>query len=244
MKIFPFISFLMASLMMHAQSVFSLLPPDTSIFVQIQDPTQLDFIYDLGIEIKNVSDDTLQMIWRKEIPSDCPPEWGVQISDSNISYPPNVFSNYDLGQSNNHIPVVIPPNQLAQYGFLANLYPASTLGCCTVPVHFSLLDEPDSILATAYFKYKLGNTDCSTVSVKETEKASIEISPNPTAGFFNIKSTTQLAGVNIFNLQGVRLETIKNNLNQVDVSDLPSGIYFLEINLKNGKSVWRKVEKI
>lgn len=244
MKTILFISFSMASLMINAQSVFSLLPPDTSISIQIQDPAQLDFEYGLGIEIKNVTDDTLQMIWRKEIPSDCPPEWKVQISDSNISYPPNVFSNYNLGQTNNHNPVTILPNEMAPYGFHANLYTASTLGCCTVPVHFSLLDEPDSILATAYFEYKLAGPDCSVVSAKEAEDEGIEISPNPTNSFFNIKSTTQLSDVTIFNLQGARLETIKNDFNQIDVSDLTSGIYFLKIDLKNGKSVWRKVEKI
>jgi len=65
-------------------------------------------------------------------------------------------------------------------------------------------------------------------STKNYIKPNIEIYPNPTSDFINIKTEEELIKVEVFNLQGQRV-LYYSNVNKMDVSVLQYGIYILKI---------------
>lgn len=75
-------------------------------------------------------------------------------------------------------------------------------------------------------------------AVENLEKIEISISPNPVMDYITIKSVKDLsnAKVEIINLDG-RVISSRNSVSKhIDVSDLESGIYFLNVQFKNGSS--------
>ncbi|SHG26238.1 T9SS type A sorting domain-containing protein [Chryseobacterium vrystaatense] len=81
----------------------------------------------------------------------------------------------------------------------------------------------------------LGTSDIKTVP-------SVGIYPNPTKGIVNIKADNLIDAVNVFNTAGQKLPMVFKN-NQIDLFPLPSGVYILEIRMKNGKSITKKLIK-
>ena len=72
--------------------------------------------------------------------------------------------------------------------------------------------------------------------------AAIEVFPNPTSGFIYLKNENHLPlQLRLFNGLGQKIGTWKNQ-NQLDLSDLQTGIYFLQIeNMENQLSVVKKI---
>ncbi|QQX76626.1 MULTISPECIES: T9SS type A sorting domain-containing protein [Aequorivita] len=68
------------------------------------------------------------------------------------------------------------------------------------------------------------------------------IYPNPTNGFLNIKSATPLSEITVYNNLG-QLLFISQKKNQVDISILSKGIYFVKIKGENGQTETKKVIK-
>ena len=68
----------------------------------------------------------------------------------------------------------------------------------------------------------------------------ITITPNPTSGIINIIGFTQSAEAKIYSIQGQLMKTLTQVEDIIDVSDLPNGIFIL--NLVSGKeTVVRKI---
>ena len=86
-----------------------------------------------------------------------------------------------------------------------------------------------------------------TFTVLGTEDFSLnatKIFPNPTKGTFNIQTTTKLSSINIYSQVGQFIKTIdvtdlSDNV-AVEVKDLATGIYLLELKHDSEKS-WKKV---
>lgn len=76
------------------------------------------------------------------------------------------------------------------------------------------------------------------------EQSDINIYPNPTNRLINITSESdqQVLEVSIYNLIGKKLQTIKNK-NKIDISNLPTGTYFLKAII-DGKIKTKKIVKI
>ena len=55
------------------------------------------------------------------------------------------------------------------------------------------------------------------------------------------KTQTAIAESNIYDLSGKRIETISGNNNQVDLENISSGIYLLEIKLADGRKASFKI---
>jgi len=69
----------------------------------------------------------------------------------------------------------------------------------------------------------------------------LKVYPNPTTNQFSITSNSILNSVKIINLTGQLVKEIKHNLNEIDVSDLSNGLYFIELTSNNQKGVKRLV---
>lgn len=82
-------------------------------------------------------------------------------------------------------------------------------------------------------------------SLEAEEFALIQIYPNPTTDFINIKDVNglEVETAIILNLTGQVIHSHKGQ-NVIHVQSLNSGIYILQIQLTNGKVIQRKFEKI
>ena len=68
------------------------------------------------------------------------------------------------------------------------------------------------------------------------------IYPNVTTGKVWISTSDEVKNVNIYNVQGALQRTYKNT-NEIDASDLSSGLYLMEVSTAQGKAVQKFVKK-
>lgn len=81
----------------------------------------------------------------------------------------------------------------------------------------------------------------STVETK-FNKQSVGMYPNPVQDIIFIKAESNIETVNITNALGQKMKVQFSN-NRIDVNEFPSGVYIVELKLKNGQSVSKKVIK-
>ena len=240
MKInFTFLFLLFCSVA-FSQSPIELLPSDTSLIELNTDISNEWEEFHLRMDLKNTSSDTLLMIWRKDM-SDCPVEWETIIADPQQHFLHFVTSNFDTALNIN-LPVVLLPSQVSQFGFNVELYPNSVPGCCTIPLYISLLENVDSIINTAYFRFAINDPSCDFVNDVEKIKKKISVYPNPSNGTVFIKSETPIYKIEVVNLYGVLLKR-ELNKDQIDIGDLPKGIYIFKIEFPDGKLFFQKIKK-
>ena len=225
----------------YSQPAFLPVPSDT-LTVELNADISSNFeSFHVHIDLANTTTDTLMMVWRKEM-YDCPLEWKTVIADPHQHFFPDVFSNYDT-LLNIDVPAQMLPDQLAEFGFGVELFPYSTPGCCTIPVHFSLLEAPDSIISTAYFRFAINDPSCDFVNDFEEVENKVVVFPNPADNVAYIESERPVQSVQIFNVSGQQIKTeIKKN--KIEINYLNKGVYFFKIELSGGKLVWQKIEKI
>ena len=80
----------------------------------------------------------------------------------------------------------------------------------------------------------------STIDVVEIDENKVEVYPNPVSDVLNVKVDTNFDAT-IYNFQGQVVSRIDNCSGQVNVSELSSGIYFLEVRTDNNVSVTKIV---
>jgi len=66
----------------------------------------------------------------------------------------------------------------------------------------------------------------------------IELFPNPTTGIINITGLTHPAEVKVYSIHGQLLKSEQQVINSINISDLPGGVYYL--NLSYGDEVINK----
>lgn len=69
----------------------------------------------------------------------------------------------------------------------------------------------------------------------------ITIYPNPTADYLTIKSQTPIQEIHVFNALGQKVMMSKES-DQITVSHLPSGIYFMEITMNGSRKIQRFIK--
>lgn len=75
---------------------------------------------------------------------------------------------------------------------------------------------------------------CETVGINEIEKEDIKIFPNPASDILNIDSKHEINSIRIFNSNGkLCLNQNNGNIEIVNISELSSGIYFIELSTKD-----------
>jgi hypothetical protein len=80
------------------------------------------------------------------------------------------------------------------------------------------------------------------LGIEENTTALFSIYPNPTKGILNISSTISIAEISIYNNLGQLLFTSEET-NQIDISTLDKGIYFVKIKCENGQIETKKIIK-
>jgi len=89
-------------------------------------------------------------------------------------------------------------------------------------------DGDNDIIAATQFDNKIiwyKNTHI--LSLYENNKLKFEIFPNPTNGLIKIESENDIKVVEIYNFLGQQVLAVQNQ-NDIDISSLSSGIYFLK----------------
>lgn len=89
--------------------------------------------------------------------------------------------------------------------------------------------------------YMQGKSNAS-LNVQDVKTIDVNIYPNPTVDFVNIKSKEDVASMTLFSMDGRKLaETFREN--RINLSSYSAGVYFLNIVLKNGVSFKHKIIK-
>lgn len=120
---------------------------------------------------------------------------------------------------------------------LANITAGSHTLKHTIPTAVFNQQQGDVYLSV----YMQGKSNA-TLNVKDVKTVDVNIYPNPTSDFVNIKSKEDVASISIFSMDGRKLtETYKEN--RIDLSSYTPGVYFLNIVLKNGITFKHKIIK-
>lgn len=89
--------------------------------------------------------------------------------------------------------------------------------------------------------YMQGKSNAS-LNVKDVKTIDVNIYPNPTTDFVNIKSKEDVASMTLFSMDGKKLTEVYKE-NRVDLSSYSTGVYFLSIVLKDGTTFKHKIIK-
>ena len=99
--------------------------------------------------------------------------------------------------------------------------------------------EPTNLSELMYIDEVSLNFD-SSLSVSEQELMSLSIYPNPTSDMISIKGVENIKSIKVYSILG-GLEKEVFNTNQVDISELSSGIHLIKID--NGTIYSKKIIK-
>lgn len=89
--------------------------------------------------------------------------------------------------------------------------------------------------------YPVPAQDPATLSNTNNQKIEFSLYPNPTSDYLNIHSEEQVLDVTIFNVQG--RQVLKSSEDRLDVSNLTSGIYLIEVKTNSGKATSKFIKK-
>ena len=99
---------------------------------------------------------------------------------------------------------------------------------------------------SAYMQWKNNFTNMtntsSTLDVSTVEKSELKIYPNPFTDFISINQNDELEFVELYSITGNLVKKTQNT-KQIDVRDLPSGIYILKATTKKGTFISKKIMK-
>jgi len=84
-------------------------------------------------------------------------------------------------------------------------------------------------------------TDCSTLAIKDIHFLDYSVYPIPTKNVLNIKSKTEITKIEIFNRLGQLIT--KTTENNIDISNLTQGLYFVKVEDINGNFGVKKIIK-
>ncbi|OCK50457.1 hypothetical protein BA768_04690 [Chryseobacterium sp. CBo1] len=80
------------------------------------------------------------------------------------------------------------------------------------------------------------------LGTSDIKKITLGIYPNPTNGILNIKTDSEVEKINVTNMVGQRMDVQFIN-NQINIQSLQKGIYIVELQLKSGQKVSKKIIK-
>ncbi len=78
---------------------------------------------------------------------------------------------------------------------------------------------------------------------EHNSSSSIRIYPNPASDLLNITSEKEILNAEIMNLDGQLVKTISGHFNNVGISDLSDGFYFVKVYTENGTETLKFIKK-
>ena len=115
----------------------------------------------------------------------------------------------------------------------------SNAGTNTSTFYFWFDDHSDDL---AYKDRFYSSTSLKT-SVQEIEQGWITAYPNPVEGILNLQSELNITKIEVIDLQGRMLLNQENQLNTIDFSHFPNGIYFVKVSTEQGQNKLFKILK-
>ncbi|WP_312993885.1 peptide-N-glycosidase F-related protein [Chryseobacterium flavum] len=129
-----------------------------------------------------------------------------------------------------------PGNSVPIRGFTL---PSMTAGTHTLKhtIPTAVFNQQQGDVFLSVYMQSKSNT---TLDVKDIKVTDINIYPNPTADYVTIQSKSEVASITVFSVDGKRLaETYMEN--RIDLSHYSTGVYFLNIVLKDGTTFKHKI---
>ena len=241
-KIIPFLAFVLLTVVASAQ-IIEIMPNPVLIHDNSVDLGDNYFVEEGRFDVNNLQSDSVSLYWVVVSSPECNPEWEFSVSDSNNGYTSNISSNYmpDSGLDN---PCLIPTG-ITDCCFIFFAKPKGQSGCCTARMDFYLTNALDTIIESVEFDIKFNDEDCLNVATSEETASALTIFPNPVKANFQLKGNedNDVKNLTVHNIHGQQvLAYDAASTNDFDISNLPSGIYF--INMLDGKMKILKSVKI
>ncbi len=181
--------------------------------------------------ITNKSSDSVSLRWvREEI--DFPDNWRSGVCDKNQCYPSHIFTNIGMiGNIPTNNPILLNSGDTSIID--VHLYPEQNRGTGKVRVCITEVSDPDNILGCINYDFKLGVS-----STKDFSKNALKVYPNPTFDFFNLQNAEGVGFVKVYNTLGRLVKVFDASFEKnFYVGDLPSGMYLINMQSKNGKNI-------
>ena len=80
------------------------------------------------------------------------------------------------------------------------------------------------------------------LSVADVDEINFSVYPNPVDDFLNIDSRDEIRSIKIYSMEG-SLVLEKTDAKNIDVSQITSGLYFVEVSTPNGKSTQKFIKE-
>jgi hypothetical protein len=80
------------------------------------------------------------------------------------------------------------------------------------------------------------------LNTNDFSEIEFSIYPNPSDNVISIVSESTIEQVNIYSIQGILIKNV-SEINEIDISHLSSGLYFIEVLYEKGKSVQKFIRK-
>lgn len=211
------------------------------IYQQLSQPLQLGKIYCLSFYV-NRSERTEFAI--KQIGAYFSPSLPSTVGNTYINANPKVVSNVFVVDTVQWIEIqgCFTANGGEQYIIIGNFNSNTNTDTLNIGTNNPVLGWQPSAY---YYIDDITLIDQSTVGVSEFKnERSVEVHPNPTSSILNIKSNNQQlqnAGIEIKNTLG-QVVYVGMYSHQIDVSNLPQGIYFITINKNESKQTIKFVK--
>lgn len=84
--------------------------------------------------------------------------------------------------------------------------------------------------------------EVSALSTSEIKLHTAGLYPNPTNGIINIKADSEIENVQVINVVG-QIVNVPFNNNKINMQGIPNGVYMVQLKLKNGQTLSKKIIK-
>ncbi len=118
----------------------------------------------------------------------------------------------------------------------------NSLNIETICVDDTASDFSDEIIAAIGYPITLLDEGC-TIGLTENTIENLSLFPNPSANIIHIQAASQVTLVEIYNSLNQKVYSVQSKNNQVDITNLNSGIYTLKIYDTLGRTEIQKIIK-
>lgn len=179
-------------------------------------------------KITNTSNHPVEIKWRQSL-WDQPFEWHAEISDRDNYYlaNDNGFTDNDYIQS-----MTLAPGE--SFDLILYIYPNGRAGTATYAIDIIDAYNPLNVLETMVYYISVehhGKEDVHSIQ-------DVKLFPNPAREYFELTPNHLVAKITLYNSIGQRIKTFAAKSGEkYDITNIPNGLYLLEMADKKGKTL-------